>query len=96
MAIAQPEMDAFQQALAEALRSPASSGNNRKLSAYVQPEDDDTEAAPAPDTSRRQEPALSAPDFDEPPPAAPAFVAETEAEHDEAVPAASMCWMTSL
>lgn len=87
----QPEMDAFQQALAEALRSPASSSNNRKLSAYVQPEDDDTAAAPAPDASRRQEPALSAPDFDEPPPAAPAFVAETEAEaeHDEAAPAAS-------
>lgn len=86
----EPEMDAFQQALAEALRSPASSGNNRKLSAYVQAEaDDDAETDIAPAASSRQEPALTAPAFDEPPPAAPAFTADAETEHDEAAPAAS-------
>lgn len=60
------DMDAFQQALSEALRTPASSGNNRKLSAYVQPQEEapDLDVEPPDDkpaaTSQRQEPVFSA------------------------------------
>lgn len=68
------EMDAFQQALAEALRTPATNTSQRKLSAYVQDEpaeaDKQEEAerddVPAPASPPRQEPAFNDPAFDEP------------------------------
>lgn len=85
------EMDAFQQALAEALRNPAGNGNRRKLSAYVQ--EDDTPAPdsePAPLLPERQEPVFrAAPAIDPAPQAAPADADDSSPQGDDAPAAAS-------
>lgn len=100
------EMDAFQQALAEALRTPATSGSQRKLSAYVQaePAEEDTDEAaerddtPPPASQTRQEAAFSAPAFDEPVPASREQISATLAdeEQDAAAPARGNVVKTTL
>lgn len=84
------QMDEFQQALSEALRAPASSGNSRKLSAYVAPEpeaDDDAlvSLSTPPASDRRQEP-VYAPQPDDASPAG--LSTETPSDADEATPPA--------